>query len=89
MVLLIVTRTPFAVCYRFDTKAFDDAMRGGPEEVSLWERNKAHTPSFFLDIALEEASPKKLELDLDSRCVHPESTFRQGRLEHVSDVGKF
>lgn len=54
-------------------------MRGGPEEVSLRERNKAHTPSFFLDVALEEASPKKTELDLDSRCVRSTQNPRFAR----------
>ena len=41
-------------------------MRGGPDEAALRERNKAHTPGFFLDAALEEASPE-IRLDTDSR----------------------
>lgn len=41
-------------------------MRGGPGEAGLRERHKAHTPGFFLDVALEEASPE-ITLDIDSR----------------------
>ncbi|CAM9232781.1 unnamed protein product [Ectocarpus sp. 12 AP-2014] len=47
-------------------EAFDDARRGGPDEALLRERNKARTPGFFVDSALEEASPK-IRLELDSR----------------------
>ncbi|CBJ26015.1 hypothetical protein Esi_0018_0095 [Ectocarpus siliculosus] len=47
-------------------QAFDDARRGGPDEASLRERNKGRTPGFFIDGALEEASPK-IRLELDSR----------------------
>lgn len=47
-------------------QAYDDAMRGGPDEAALRERNKAHTPGFFLDLALEEALPE-IGLDIDSR----------------------
>lgn len=43
-------------------------MRGGPDEALLRERNKARTPGFFVDGALEEASPK-IRLELDSRWV--------------------
>lgn len=41
-------------------------MRGGPDEVALRGRNKAHTPGFFLDVALGEASPE-IGLNIDSR----------------------
>ncbi|CAN0403508.1 unnamed protein product, partial [Laminaria digitata] len=47
-------------------QAFDDAIRGGPDEQFLRERNKAHTSGFFLDMSLEEASPT-IRLDLESR----------------------
>eukprot|EP00903_Cladosiphon_okamuranus_P008686 g8322.t1 len=46
-------------------QAYDDAMRGGLDDRALRERNKAHTPGFFLDVALEEASPE-IGLDIDS-----------------------
>lgn len=49
------------------SQAFDDAIRGGPDEKGLWERNKAHTSGFFLDMSLQEASPT-IRLDLESRC---------------------
>ncbi|CAM9590255.1 unnamed protein product [Ectocarpus fasciculatus] len=59
---LLVRKRQFAA----SRQAFDDAMRGGPDEATLRERNKDRTPGFFVDGALEEASPK-IRLELDSR----------------------
>ena len=50
------------------SQAFDDAIRGGPDENGLRERNRAHTSGFFLDMSLVEATPT-IRLDLESRCV--------------------
>lgn len=41
-------------------------MRSGPDEMALRQRNNAHTPGFFLHVALEEASPE-IGLGIDSR----------------------
>lgn len=61
----------FPVCCVFlllppPCQAFDDALRGGPDELALRERYRARTPGYFVGVALEEASPQ-IGLDLDSR----------------------
>lgn len=64
-------------------------MRGGPDEASLRERNKAHTPGFFLDVALEEASPE-IGLDTDSRWqggVHADEASRRALTDFACFTG--
>lgn len=64
-------------------------MRGGPGEVALRERNKAHTPGVFLDAALEEASPE-IGFDVDSRWqggVHTDEAHRRALTDFACFTG--
>ncbi|CAM9218792.1 unnamed protein product [Scytosiphon promiscuus] len=60
--LILARKRQFAA----SRQAFEDAIRDGPEECLLRERNRCFSPGFFLDAALKEASPK-IGLGLDSR----------------------